>query len=65
MPLNEGCNALKNIEVAKLYKQVADRFISDNPRDFCNEGIKMIYAPVRFNQNHTSVRIEIQRKCST
>ena len=54
-PLNEGCDPLKGVEVAKLYKRVADKFLSDHPDDFCNEGIKMIYAPIR-RQNTAMVR---------
>ena len=53
-PLNEGCNALEGLKVANLYKRVADKFISDYPDDFCSEGIKMIYAPIR-RQNTTMV----------
>ena len=55
-PLNEGCNALEGLKVANLYKRVADKFISDYPDDFCSEGIKMIYAPIR-RQNTTMVSL--------
>ena len=53
-PLNEGCNPLRGLEVAKLYKNVSETFLADNPHDFCSEGIKMIYAPIR-RQNSTMV----------
>ena len=55
-PLNEGdCNPLHDMDVAKLYKRVADKFLVDHPDDFCNEGIKMIYAPSR-NQARKNVK---------
>ena len=53
--LNEGCHALKGLEVANLYKSVADKFLFDHPDDFCEDGIKMIYAPLR-RQNTSMVR---------
>ena len=55
VPLNEGCNPLTKVDMARLYKRVAERFMSDNPHDFCHEGIKLIYSPHR-RQNQSTVR---------
>ena len=55
--LNEGCNPIQGLEVGKLYKRVADRFLANHPHNFCNEGIKMIYAPIR-RVNSTMVSLQ-------
>lgn len=41
--------------MAKLYKRVAEKFLTDHADDFCSGGIKMIYAPIR-RQNSSMVR---------
>ena len=46
-PLNEGCDELRDLDVAKLYQRVAERFLSDHPNDFCENGIKIIFSAGR------------------
>ena len=35
------------MEVAKLFQGVAEKFISEHPNEFCKNGIKMIFSPLR------------------
>ena len=41
----QTCDIMSQLEVAQLYKSVADQFTSDNKEDFC--GARMVYAPIR------------------
>ena len=44
-------NPTTQIETAKIFKEVAEKFLDDYPNDFC--GLRMIFAPSRYASKST------------